>query len=50
MLLSKSAREGCDVDYLFGQVGIDAPRIDWSGNCGNLSAVRAEPNLSHRAD
>jgi probable AcnD-accessory protein PrpF len=28
-----------DVDYLFGQVSIDAPFVDWSGNCGNLSAA-----------
>ncbi len=28
-----------DVDYLFGQVSIDQPFVDWSGNCGNLSAA-----------
>jgi len=28
-----------DVDYLFGQVAIDKPVVDWSGNCGNLSAA-----------
>ena len=39
VILSKSEREGCDVDYRFGQVAIDAPVIDWSGNCGNLSAA-----------
>ena len=39
VILSKSRREGCDVDYLFGQVAIDRPLIDWSGNCGNLSAA-----------
>jgi probable AcnD-accessory protein PrpF len=39
VILSKSQREGCDVDYRFGQVAIDAPVIDWSGNCGNLSAA-----------
>jgi len=39
VILSKSEREGCDVDYWFGQVAIDAPVIDWSGNCGNLSAA-----------
>src|SRR5207248_5635864 len=27
------------VDYLFGQVAIDRPLIDWSGNCGNLTAA-----------
>lgn len=39
VILSKSVRGGCDVDYLFGQVAIDRPLIDWSGNCGNLSAA-----------
>lgn len=28
-----------DVDYLFGQVAIDKAFVDWSGNCGNLSAA-----------
>ena len=39
VVLSKSTRPGCDVDYLFGQVAIDRPFIDWSGNCGNLTAA-----------
>jgi len=39
VILSRSARAGCDVDYNFGQVAIDRPVIDWSGNCGNLSAA-----------
>jgi len=39
VILSKSSRPGHDVDYLFGQVSIDKPFIDWSGNCGNLSAA-----------
>ena len=39
VILSKSARPGCDVDYLFGQVAIDRPAIDWSGNCGNLTGA-----------
>lgn len=39
VLLSKSQHAGCDVDYLFGAVALDAPLIDWSGNCGNLSAA-----------
>lgn len=39
VILSKSERPDCDVDYLFGAVAIDAPVIDWSGNCGNLSAA-----------
>nr|WP_314539679.1 2-methylaconitate cis-trans isomerase PrpF [uncultured Massilia sp.] len=39
VIASKSTREGHDVDYLFGQVAIDKPFVDWSGNCGNLSAA-----------
>jgi len=39
VILSKSKRPDHDVDYLFGQVSIDKPFIDWSGNCGNLSAA-----------
>ncbi len=39
VILSKSDRPDCDVDYLFGQVAIDAPVIDWSGNCGNLTTA-----------
>lgn len=39
VILSKSEEPGHDVDYLFGQVSIDAPFVDWSGNCGNLSAA-----------
>ncbi|BBI62877.1 hypothetical protein HSBAA_41830 [Vreelandella sulfidaeris] len=39
VILSKSESPEHDVDYLFGQVSIDKPFIDWSGNCGNLSAA-----------
>ena len=39
VILSPSKRPDCDVDYLFGQVAIDRPLIDWSGNCGNLTAA-----------
>jgi probable AcnD-accessory protein PrpF len=39
VILSKSSRPGHDVDYLFGQVSIDKAFVDWSGNCGNLSAA-----------
>jgi probable AcnD-accessory protein PrpF len=39
VILSKSERPDCDIDYLFGQVAIDAPVIDWSGNCGNLTTA-----------
>ncbi|WP_249977237.1 2-methylaconitate cis-trans isomerase PrpF [Vreelandella olivaria] len=39
VILSKSESSDHDVDYLFGQVSIDKPFVDWSGNCGNLSAA-----------
>ncbi|MFC6439730.1 2-methylaconitate cis-trans isomerase PrpF [Bowmanella sp. JS7-9] len=39
VILSKSDKAEHDVDYLFGQVAIDKPFIDWSGNCGNLTAA-----------
>ncbi|MBS0514331.1 MAG: 2-methylaconitate cis-trans isomerase PrpF [Proteobacteria bacterium] len=39
VIVAKSARADHDVDYLFGQVSIDKPFVDWSGNCGNLSAA-----------
>ena len=39
VILSKSSQANHDVDYLFGQVSIDEPFIDWSGNCGNLTAA-----------
>ena len=39
VILSKSTRPEHDVEYLFGQVSIDKPFVDWSGNCGNLSAA-----------
>jgi probable AcnD-accessory protein PrpF len=39
VILSKSTKADHDIDYLFGQVSIDKPFVDWSGNCGNLSAA-----------
>ncbi|EGQ9468125.1 2-methylaconitate cis-trans isomerase PrpF [Vibrio parahaemolyticus] len=39
VIVSRSSRDDHDVDYLFGQVSIDRPFVDWSGNCGNLSAA-----------
>ncbi len=38
VILAKSSKPDHDVDYLFGQVSIDTRFVDWSGNCGNLSA------------
>jgi 2-methylaconitate cis-trans-isomerase PrpF len=37
MIVSASDADGVDVDYRFGQVGVDTPVVDWGGNCGNLS-------------
>jgi probable AcnD-accessory protein PrpF len=39
VIVSPSIRPDHDVDYLFGQVAIDQAVVDWSGNCGNLSAA-----------
>ncbi|MCX2840191.1 2-methylaconitate cis-trans isomerase PrpF [Microbulbifer thermotolerans] len=39
VILSESTKPDHDVDYLFGQVSIDKPFVDWSGNCGNLTAA-----------
>ncbi len=39
VILSSSKQPDHDVDYLFGQVSIDKPFVDWSGNCGNLTAA-----------
>lgn len=39
VILSRSTQAGHDVDYLFGQVSIDKPFVDWSGNCGNLTSA-----------
>ena len=39
VLVARSSRADCDVDYLFGAVAIDRPVVDWSGNCGNLTSA-----------
>ena len=39
VIVAASGRPDHDVDYLFGQVSIDSAFVDWSGNCGNLSAA-----------
>ena len=39
VIISKSEQPDHDVDYEFGQVAIDKPMVDWSGNCGNLTAA-----------
>lgn len=47
VLISKSTQSDHDVDYLFGQVSIDKPFVDWSGNCGNLTAAVGSFAISH---
>jgi len=39
VLISKSTRPDCDVDYLYGGLAVDKATVDWSGNCGNLTAA-----------
>jgi probable AcnD-accessory protein PrpF len=39
VLVSKSYRDDCDVDFICGQVAVDTPTIDWSGNFANLAAA-----------
>ena len=39
VLISKSVRADCDVDYLYGGLAVDKATVDWSGNCGNLTAA-----------
>ncbi len=39
MIVSRSGREGVDVDYDFGQIAVGEPVIDGKANCGNLSAA-----------
>ena len=38
-VIGPSTRQDCDVDYLFGQVSMVEPMIDWKSNCGNVSAA-----------
>ncbi|ARP85747.1 2-methylaconitate cis-trans isomerase PrpF [Bordetella genomosp. 9] len=47
VIVGKSTREDCDVDYWFGQVAIGQALVDWSGNCGNLTAA-VGPFAIHR--
>jgi hypothetical protein len=39
MIVDPSDEEGVDVQYTFGQIGIERPNVDWSGNCGNLTSA-----------
>lgn len=56
-IIARSTRPDADVDYTFGQVSINEQYIDYSGNCGNISAgvgpfaideglVNAEENMT----
>jgi probable AcnD-accessory protein PrpF len=47
VLVSKSSRPDCDVDYLFGAVSIEKPVVDWSGNCGNLASAVGPFAIEH---
>lgn len=47
VIVSRSDRAGHDVDYCFGAVDISRPLIDWSGNCGNLSAAVGPFAIAH---
>lgn len=38
-IVSRSARPGCDIDYLFAQVSVEDQRVDWRPNCGNMLAA-----------
>ena len=40
-VMGPPTRDDCDIDYLFGQVNTELPRVDWAANCGNLSAGAA---------
>jgi 2-methylaconitate cis-trans-isomerase PrpF/tripartite-type tricarboxylate transporter receptor subunit TctC len=35
-IVSKSSQPGCDVDYLFAQVGVGQKSVDTRPNCGNM--------------
>lgn len=37
-IVSRSAQAGCDVDYLFAQVGVGQQSVDTRPNCGNMLA------------
>ncbi len=38
-IIGPSTRQDCDIDYLFGQVNMVEPMIDYVGNCGNISSA-----------
>jgi len=38
MIVDESDRPDADIEYTFGQVGVENATVDWSGNCGNLTS------------
>jgi methylitaconate Delta-isomerase len=38
-IVGRSARPDADVDFTFGQAGIGEPRVEFSGECGNMAAA-----------
>lgn len=38
-IIGPPSREDADVDYTFGQVSFETDKVDYSGNCGNISAA-----------
>lgn len=48
VVVARSARPDCDVEYRFGQVAIDRALIDYSGNCGNLTTAVGPFAIAHR--
>jgi probable AcnD-accessory protein PrpF len=47
VIVAPASVPGHDVDYLYGQVSIDSAFVDWSGNCGNLSAAVGPFAIAH---
>lgn len=39
IILESSDADGIEVEYTFGQVGINRPIVDYTGNCGNLTSA-----------
>jgi 2-methylaconitate cis-trans-isomerase PrpF len=39
VIIGPPTHPDADVDYLFAQVAVDKPVVDWSSNCGNLSSA-----------
>lgn len=39
MMIRPPESEAYDVEYTFGQIGVNEPDVDWSKNCGNLTSA-----------